>query len=1312
MSSKPENKEVEMKSSPRDSVIIIAPKAENGKNGKKEKVDKTQMVTYGSLYRYATFTDKVMMVIGVICAAANGTVMPLYAVLLGNLINALVVPAKGQTHEESVRPYAIDLILLGIAAFVVSMVSFSFWSITAQRQVKIIRNKYLSSVLRQDIAWFDHQSPGELAARIGTDSTQIQNAIGESVPAVAQNISRFLTGMIIAFVYGWQLALVVLAVSPLLVMVTGVFSKFITTVAVQSSKAYGDAGAVAEESITAMRTVAASNAEERETQRFNTQLLRYQDYGEKRSVFTGVMVGTLLFFMFGTYSISYWFGAQLIIWGSTNARTGNNYTGGDVVSTFFSLMIGSFSLGQLGPYIPDFSIGRGAGFRVFQIIDRKPEIDASGETGEVPAEVKGRIEFRDIQFAYPTRKEMMILKGVNFEIQPGQTVALVGESGSGKSTCIGLLERYYDPLGGTVFIDGKDLSKVNLKYWREHVGLVGQQPLLFRGTIRENILYGKHDGTMDDVVEASKAANAHKFITSLPDAYETYIGGFGSEFLSGGQKQRIAIARALIRKPKVLLLDEATSALDNESEKIVQKALDELMTSELSKGMTTFVIAHRLSTIRNADVILVFDKGVVVERGTHAELMERRGTYYALVKSQDASATHGEDEKAESPTEEVVNLPQTTVVPADKKRRGSKSTSRKIVAATNDREHSKSAQTVPMDPTSIVSAVAVDEDKEAEEVEVEDPEMDYPRVPIRRVWKYISPNVGWLIIGIIGATGSGIVQPVFAIIMSGMISIFYSRDLVDLKAKAAEYAGYFILIAAGQFLVSLGQITGLGKVGERLTTSIRRDMFGSIMRQEIGWFDNPKNSAGILSMKINLDAENIRKITVDWVGQIFQIVLTSFIGFGLAYYYDWRMALVLTAISPMLLLAGFGQIVFMNQKGKAVSFEIAGQLASEAIAGIHTVISFTSEGKILESFDHVLQGPLNDGVKHGLITGVAVGGSEIGLFLSYGIALWYGGYLLDQGLITYTHVLNVFFVIVLSLQSIGRIAEKTPDFQKAVISLRSCFALIDRKSAIDPLNNEGDAVERDQRLSIKFDKVRFRYPTRPDALVFKQLSLEIKPGQTVALVGFSGSGKSTVIQLLERYYDPEGGEIQINGQYLSRMNVSQWRSRLGLVSQEPILFNLSILENIRYANPKATDEEVIECAKKANIYDFVMKQPDQFHTVVGPRGGQLSGGQRQRIAIARAILRDPEILLLDEATSALDNESEKLVQDALEVLMQNRTTVVIAHRLSTVQHADMILVMSDGQVVESGNHQQLLAMNGVYASLVAAGLGEDKKKKK
>ena len=437
------------------------------------------------------------------------------------------------------------------------------------------------------------------------DLNKLQDGIGEKIGMFIFCMSSFIASLINAFVHGWELTLVMMASMPVLAIAMGIIGKVQTSLTENELKAYGKSGGVAEEVIGSIRTVMAFGGQEKEVKRFSDNLVFARKAGIKRGLATSVGAGLVWGVIYASYALAFWYGTTLIL---DSCDGSYEYDPASLLIVFFSVLIGAMQIGQAAPYVEAFSIARGAAANIYSVIDRIPEIDSSSQSGSKPANFKGNISFEKVEFNYPSRPDVKILQGVSFTVSAGQTVALVGSSGCGKSTCIQLIQRFYDPLSGQVKIDGTDIREMNVGYLRDQLGVVGQEPVLFGMSIGENIRFGRDNVPQSEVERAAQQANAHDFIMRLPKKYDTLVGERGAQ-LSGGQKQRIAIARALIRNPKILLLDEATSALDTQSESVVQKALD-----KARLGRTTIIVAHRLTTIRNADRIIVLKDGFVEVR--------------------------------------------------------------------------------------------------------------------------------------------------------------------------------------------------------------------------------------------------------------------------------------------------------------------------------------------------------------------------------------------------------------------------------------------------------------------------------------------------------------------------------------------------------------------------------------------------------------------------------------------------------------------------------------------------------------------------
>uniref|UniRef100_A0A4W5N3P9 ABC-type xenobiotic transporter n=1 Tax=Hucho hucho TaxID=62062 RepID=A0A4W5N3P9_9TELE len=1149
-------------------------------------------------FRYATGCEVLLMIIGLLCAALHGIALPLMCVVFGQMtdsfvqsgqqlnltgtysINALLnstdgcIQIPGVDIEALMTRHAYYFIGIGCAVFLLGTFQVMLFLLTATKQTKRIREKYFHAILHQQMSWFDTHQIGVLNVRLTDDINTINEGLGDKICVFVQFFCTFLSGFIIGFIFGWKLTLVILAVSPLLAGSAAILA----TLTSKELSAYAKAGAVAEEILVAIRTVVAFNGQKKAVERYENNLEDAKNFGIKKAITTNVSMGFTQFVIFGTYALAFWYGTKLSV------DEPENYTIGKTITVFFSVMIGAFSLGQGAPNLEAIAKARGAAYEVYNTIDQPRPIDSSSKEGHKPDCVEGDIEFKNIHFSYPSRKDVKILQGVNLTVPRGKTIALVGASGCGKSTTIQLLQRFYDPDSGEITLDGRDIRTLNVKWLRENMGIVSQEPVLFGTTIAENIRYGREDATDEDIERAVREANAYDFISKLPDKLNTMVGERGAQ-LSGGQKQRIAIARALVKNPKILLLDEATSALDTQSESVVQAALD-----KARAGRTTIVIAHRLSTIRTADVIAGFSNGEMVEQGTHRELMAKKGVYYSLVMQQ------------------VLYPPP--CIPNVVNEEG--------IENGGFERNSISSGRVEMKPTKKKSKKSKKDKKKEEKPE------EAPDVPFTRILALNKPEWPYMLVGTLSSLVGGAVYPCVAIIFAKIIGVSVSQD-----------HGYMF-----------------GKSGELLTMRLRRQVFHAMMRQEIGWFDDHNNAVGVLTTRLATDASLVKGATGSRLGLATNTVCALTIAIVVAFIHSWQLTLLILACVPFLIGANIIQMRAMagHASKDQGALEQSGKISTETVENFRTVVGLTRE--------------------------------------DYNIVLFFR---------------SVFSVIIFAAMNIGESASFAPDFAKAKAAAGRILGLLDKKPEIDIYSEEGEKPT-DFVGDIEFRGIHFSYPTRQNVRVLQGLSVSVGPGQTMALVGESGCGKSTSIQLLERFYSPAEGQVLVDGLDTKTLNLSWLRSQLGLVSQEPILFDCSISENIQYGDNsrEVSQDEIEEAAKNANIHDFIMGLPEKYNTRVGDKGTQMSGGQKQRIAIARALVRQPKVLLLDEATSALDTESEKIVQQALDAARQGRTCIVIAHRLSTIQNADQIAVIQYGQVTEQGTHTDLMAKGGAYYALVNA----------
>ena len=1327
---------------------------------------------------------------------------------------------------------------------------------------------------------------------------------------VLQQSSCFLAGFVIAFYKGWELTLVILATLPVL-MACGAFMGFVMAGAnAEEQRNDGEAGVIAGEAISGIRTVAGLQYEDNLIKRYIARVSDSFVAAVRKGWMQGVGIGAFMLVIFSVYGLGLWYGSVLLRDGK-DRWPGLPYTGGDVVAIFYALITATMGVSQAAPHFAAIVTARCAARPLYDVIDRVSKIDALDRLrGKKLASVTGDITLERVTFTYPSRLETQVLKDLSLSFASGQTIALVGASGCGKSTIMQLIERFYDPdqervkptglaavaedhnadgnkdasaanatgaagadtktasaavpvsatassyaapaaaaavnadaapaadvaatsaasaaaaedeepfVVGRVLVRGciasadgpgeecdTDLRELNVASWREHVGMVAQEPVLFAGTIKENILYGRPDATDDEIRAATIAANAHGFISKMKKGYDTYVGE-GGRLLSGGQKQRVAIARALVKNPRILLLDEATSALDTESERIVQRALDKVI-GDKSSRRTTLVIAHRLSTIKNADRIVVFDMGRIVEDGTHDELLVKGGLYASMVHVNNTDATGGANGKAATAAagDAGTDLAKSDSAVSASNNDGNANDEEddeedEVVdedggdaaagaaggSVASTREHSRVSLSAEKTTGAAETRITIPEGNntsnasndadgsDAAGLKGDDGSNKDDAKPLKSgmpgLLRYARHEWFRLSLGILFGICEGVSFPLYSLLMSKMTDSFYFTDTSKMMDVTRWYAFYFFLLGLGAGTAVLLRSGLLAIAGEEMVQRVRGDLFKAIMRQEIGWHDREANAAGVLQTKLSADALHVRNIVTMRLGLLVSIIANVCAGFIICFVRGWQMAVIMLAVFPALAGAGVMQFMFVmgfgSRSKKAI--ERAGQVATESVANIRTLASFNGELALLQRFSASLQQGLDVGLSSAQFAGIGFGGANFIIFAAYALCFWYGGRLVYREDITFETMLQVFLSFEMSCMMVGQLFQILPDFDKVSAAVADVIDIIDRDSAIDYSSPAGeDAPVTDGE--IRFENVFFHYPTRPDIKVLRGLSFTATGKRTLAIVGESGSGKSTVFSLIQRFYDPvrsvelptgsetkivtaaaaaatadfaadpnvvsaatvsaalaaaaassadasvvdtaaasadadelPAGRVTIDGTDLTTMRLAHLRSFLGIVGQEPTLFSGTIADNIRCGDREITQDMIESACKLANLHDLISRRfPRGYKTQVGPKGAQLSGGQKQRVAIARAIVRQPKVLLLDEATSALDSRAERLVQDALNKAMEGRTTVLIAHRLDTVKHADAIILVAEGKVAEGpATHDELVALDGKYAKLVAA----------
>ncbi|KAM3089196.1 hypothetical protein ACMFMG_000805 [Clarireedia jacksonii] len=1188
--------------------------------------------------------------------------------------------------NHQIRKFTLFIFYIFIARWCLSYISQFTFRIVGLRISAKLRLAYLKALFSLPVGVLDTLPSGQASNTITTTANTLQMGISDKLGVFLQCNSLVVASIIVAFTYSWSLTLVT---SSVLVVIGGVYGG-ITPIIMKMTKevehADEKASSIAGEVLGSIRMIVACGAESRIAKKYSGWVEESRKRALKKSPFIGIQFAPLLFAVYSTMAICFWFGIKLYNQGHINGI-------GTIVVVLSSVMMIAIGTSQTAAPILAAAAAANAATDFFAVIDT-PRPDT---TGLMAPDITARedLSLESVTFAYPSRPHVKVLDDLSIKFEAGKITAIVGASGSGKSTIVGLLERWYnlekqaivippsavkdpkakqkeeeekalgtstaedterqDPVdpSGSIRCGSHELKSIDLKWWRSQIGLVQQEPFIFNDTIAKNVEYGligseweKSDPETKKklVIEACKEAFADEYITRLPQGYDTQVGDAGIK-LSGGQRQRLAIARSIIKRPKILILDEATSAIDVRGEQIVQAALD-----KVSEGRTTITIAHRLSTIKKADKIVVLRKGKLAEEGTHEGLLSNpNGAYSALVNAQKLSL--GETLEANS---ELIEDADALI--------------RKMTSVGKE---------------TVVSEVVAYK----------------PRGLFRSFGLLIyeqKSRLPWYIILLFSSLGAAACYPLQAYIFAHLLSVFQYTG-AQLTASANHWSLMFFILGLAAFVVWFGMGFASNTIAAHISSTYRQEYFESILQKPIPFFDAEDNSSGTLTARVANDPTQLQQLLGINMAMVFTSVFNIIGCVIIGFVFAWKLCIVVTFVAiPVLLLGGYYRVRYEIQfeKMNQAVFAESSKFAAEAITAFRTVTSLTLEDMISSRYEELLDWHLSAAIKKSRWSTIAFAASESMSPACMALTFYWGGKLLADREYGPLAFFVVYIAVINGAETAGTLLSFCPNVAQASAAANRILSFRTRET--ESGRSAAEIINADGGVRIELKDVWFKYPTR-DIPIFTGLSIAIEKGQFAALVGPSGCGKTSIVSLLERFYDVQKGKILCNNNDISELDVHDYRKSMSLVAQEPTLFEGTIKENILLGVPESTPEETLHrVCRDAEIHDFIMSLPEGYNTNVGTKGVLLSGGQKQRIAIARALIRDPKILLLDEATSSLDSESEKLVQAAFERAGKGRTMVVVAHRLATVQNADVIFVLGEGRVLEVGNHQALLRKRGVY----------------
>ncbi|MCZ4510601.1 ABC transporter ATP-binding protein [Streptomyces sp. ActVer] len=1191
------------------------------------------------------------------------------------LVTKVIIDDVVGDHTRDMAPWAAMLIGAGVVVYVLTYIRRYYGGRLALDVQHDLRTDMYETITRLDGRRQDELSTGQVVGRATSDLQLIQGLLF-MLPMTVGNVLLFLISLVIMAWLSLPLTLVALAVAPALwVIAKRSRSKLHPATWYAQAQAAAVAGVV-DGAVSGVRVVKGFGQEDQETGKLR-EIGRKLFAGRLRTIrlnskYTPALQAVPALGQVAMLALGGW----LAVKGQITLGTFVAF------SAYLAQLVGPVRM--LAMVLTVGQQARAGAERVLELIDTRPSIKDGAKP--LPADAPATVEFDDVSFAYDDSRP--VLDGLSFEIRAGETLAVVGSSGSGKSTVSLLLPRFYDVTRGAVLVGGHDVRELTLDSLRAAIGLVPEDSFLFSDTVRANIAYGRPEATQEEIEKAARAAQADRFIAALPEGYDTKVGEHGLT-LSGGQRQRVALARAILTDPRLLVLDDATSAVDARVEHEIHEALKQVMADR-----TTLLIAHRRSTLNLADRIAVLDEGRLADIGTHRELTERSPLYRRLLTDPDELGGVSPGHARPACPQEDTSVRDELDAEFDAERGVTPH------LWTGDREPKDTAlDGSPATPELLAQVDALPpatDIPEIDEARAVTPEESYG---LRRLLRGFGLPL-LVSLGLVAVdAGMGLLLPV-------LIRYGIDQGVSEVALGAVWAASALALVTVVvQWVAQTGEIRMTGRTGERVLYSLRLKIFAQLQRLGLDYYE--RELTGRIMTRMTTDVDALSTFLQTGLVTAFVSVVTFFGIMVALLVIDVGLAVVVFLTLPPLIIG-----TFFFRRASVKAYELARERVSvvnadlqESVSGLRILQAFRREGAGGRRF---AEG--SDSYRQARIRGqwlISIYFPFVQLLSSVAAAavLIVGAGRVDAGTLTTGALVAYLLYIDLFFAPVQQLSQVFDGYQQATVSLGRIQELLQEPTSTKAADEPLEVLSL--RGEIAFEDVDFAYGSADEAEeALSDVSLSIPAGQTVAFVGETGAGKSTLVKLVARFYDPTGGRVTVDGTDLRSLDITSYRHRLGVVPQEAYLFLGTVRDAIAYGRPDASDAEVEAAARTVGAHDMIATLDGGYLHEVAERGRNLSAGQRQLIALARAELVDPDILLLDEATAALDLATEAQVNQATDRIAGRRTTLVVAHRLTTAARADRVVVMADGRVAEDGTHDELLARGGRYAELWRTFVGE------